>query len=350
MSTLEILGGLFLVVVFVGVYFAWKLYRAATAYQRTEFFKAMSVLPDLDLNLEPSTRSDWVSLDQLDFQEEHLRNNGADHVGHFSHYSDGVELRISLWNYKQRAIAALYEAEIELNPGLATFCYDLVARTKNGSICVSSNADALLDSRPSNHALHPSQAPCVTKFFRTLKSNAPKDTEFIKIKDAKEFFHDVYIDTTEWAWREEQLRSDKTQQALIALKIKPSEELMQQLIDLGHSNTVDVYTEKARKRFARHSSMNVERWESIRDELVFVHQEMRLQDLRDAIWDLSDELTDAQEDLLDKLEAEEITKQSYDALNVFKSLLSKLDIRARRVATMSSPIQSQVYLPRSLKE
>ena len=128
----------------------------------------------------------------------------------------------------------------------------------------------------------------MTKFFRTLKANAPNDVEFIKIKDAKEFFHEVYIDTTEWSWREEQLRSDRTRQALVAIKIKPSEELLQQLIELGHSNTVDVYTEKARKRFARHSSMNLERWESIRDELVFVHQKMKLQDLRDAIWDLSD--------------------------------------------------------------
>lgn len=349
MSILEILGALFLIVVFIGVYFAWKLYRSATAYKRTEFVKAMSVLPELDLGLEPSTRSDWINLDQLDFQEEHLRNKGADHVGYFSHYSDGALLRISLWNYKQRAVAALYETEVELTPGQAIFYFDLVARIKNGSICVSSNASAALDSRPSNHSLHLSRAPCVTKFFRTLKSNAPEDTEFIKIKDAKEFFDDVYTDTTEWAWREEQLRNDRTQQALVALKIKPSEELMQQLIELGHSNTVDVYTEKARKRFARHSSMNLERWELIRDELVFVHQKMKLQDLRDAIWDLSDQLSDEQEDLLDRLEAEEVTKQSYDALNVFKSLLSKLDIRARRVATMSSPIQSEVYLPRSLK-
>ena len=349
MSILEILGLLFLIVLLVGGYFAWKLYRAATAYKRTEFVKAMSALPELDLRLETSTKPDWVSLDQLDFQEKYLRDKGADHVGYFRHNSDGVELRVSLWNYKQRAVAALYEAELELNPGQAAFFYDLVARLKNGSICVSSNADAALDSRPSNHKLYLSQAPSVTKFFRTLRSNAPEGAEFIKIKDAKEFFHEVYTDTTEWAWREEQLRSDRTQQALVALKIKPSEELLQQLIELGHRNTVDVYTEKARKRFARHSSMNLERWESIRDELVFVHQKMKLQDLRDAIWDLSDQLSEEQEDILDKLEAKEVTKQSYDALNVFKSLLSKLDIRARRVATMSSPIQSEVYLPRSLK-
>ncbi len=350
MLTLETLGALFLIVVIIGVYFAWKLYRAATAYKRTEFVKAMSVLPELDLDLDSSARSDWINLDQLDFQEEHLRNKGADHVGYFSHSSDGVEIHISLWNYKQRAIATLYETEEEQASGQASFFYELIARLKNGSICVSSNMHAGLNSRPSNHAMHLSQVPCVTKFFRTLKSNAPTDVEFIKIKDAKEFFYDVYTDTTEWAWREEQIRSDKTQQALIDLKVKPSEELMQQLIELGHSNTVDVYTEKARKRFARHSSMNLERWESIRDELVFIHQKMKLQDLRDAIWDLSDQLSDEQEDLLDRLEAEEVTKQSYDALNVFKSLLSKLDIRARRVATMSSPIQSEVYLPRSLKE
>ena len=349
MSTLEILGAVFLIAVLVCGYFAWKQYRTATAYKRTEFVKAMSVLPELDLRLESSAKSDWISLDQLDFQEEYLRNKGADHVGYFRHNSDGVELRVSLWNYKQRAAAALYETELELNPEQATFFYDLVSRVKNGSICVSSNSNAALDSRPSNHTLHLSRAPSVTKFFRTLKSNAPGDVEFIKIKDAKEFFYDVYTDTTEWAWREEQLRSDRTQQALVALKIKPSEELLQQLIELGHSNTVDVFTEKARKRFARHSSMNLERWESIRDELVFVHQKMKLQDLRDAIWDLSDQLSDEQEDMLDKLEAQEVTKQSYDALNVFKSLLSKLDIRARRVATMSSPIQSEVYLPRSLK-
>ncbi len=349
MSILEILGALFLIFVLIGGYFAWKLYRSATAYKRTEFAKAMSVLPELDLRLESSTKSDWISLDQLDFQEQYLRSKGADHVGYFRHNSDGVELRVSLWNYKQRAVAALYETELELNPGQAAFFFDLVARVKNGSICVSSNPNAALDSRPSNHTLHLSRAPSVTKFFRTLKSNAPEDAAFIKINDAKEFFYDVYTDTTEWAWREEQLRSNRTRQALVALKVKPSEELLQQLIELGHSNTIDVFTEKARKRFARHSSMNPERWESIRDELVFVHEKMKLQDLRDAIWDLSDQLSDEQENMLDKLEAQEATKQSYDALNVFKSLLSKLDIRARRVATMSSPIQSEVYLPRSVK-
>jgi len=349
MSILEILGAVFLIVVCVGGYFAWKLYRAATAYNRTEFAKAMSVLPELDFALDSSAKSDWINTYKLDTQEEKLRDKGAEHVGYFVHYSDGVEIRLSLWNYKQRAVAALYEAELETLAGQAAFFYDLVGRFKDGSICVSSNADAAHQSRPPNHSFHVSQAPSVTKFFRTLKSNAPEGSQFVKIKDAKEFFHDVYTDTTEWAWREEQLRSDKTQQALVSLEIKPSEELMQQLIELGHSNTVDVYTEKVRKRFARHSSMSIERWESIRDELVIIHQKMNMQDLRHAVWDLTANLSETQEKVLDKFENEQTISVNSDPLKAFEDLFSKLGISANPVATMSSPIASAIYLPASVK-
>ena len=77
------------------------------------------------------------------------------------------------------------------------------------------------------------------QFFKTLKAEIPQGKKVLKIEDPKEFFMDSYQDAAEWNWRPEQLKSDKTKQTFATVGITVTQELLNGLIDMGISYSVD---------------------------------------------------------------------------------------------------------------
>ncbi|MDX1456253.1 MAG: hypothetical protein R3276_01615 [Marinobacter sp.] len=340
---LQILGVVFLILLLAIGLLVWKVYRLVKTQANSDIAVAMSVLPAQSMELEPSHADDWSERERLDFQERQLKGIGAHHVGYFCVYSGLAVIRVSLWNVKDWAVVAIYEAQSSENRGEVTFIYEVASKLNDGSLCVTSNAHAVYDSRPANHRMLFDEAESVIDFLKRLKHELSSDGKAIRIADAREFFIDCYEDTSEWSWREEQLTSDKTRQVLAAVGVNVTDELMQELIDMGRSYSVEVNINKVRRKLARNARMSVEQWEKIRDRLIIVNEKMQIHHLLEAVYEAAGELSDVQEQVLDGFE--QTSRELLDPISAFQMLAQSMNLKLRRIAATEHPVKSEVYLP-----
>lgn len=340
---LQILGVIFLIVLCVIVYYVWKFKRFLKVHANSDLTVAMSLLPALDLDFEASSRDAWKEQAQLDFLESQLKRIGAGNLGYFSIYHGEAEILISMWNFRNQAVAFIYEGHSGLKDDAVAFFFEVACKLKEGSFCITSNPHASYDARPERHRIVFNESNSIVDFVKALKTEIPVGEQPVMIKDPMQFSKQVYEDIAEWAWRPEELKGKKLQQVFAAAGIKVTDELMEQLIDMGRSYAIDVNIERAKRKLAKHSKMSVEKWEKIRDELVFVTENMDIDHLIESIYDLADELSDVQQQVLDGFE--ENTKELIDPLGAFQMLLSSLNLKAKRVATMETPIKTEIYLP-----
>lgn len=340
---LQILGIIFLIVICVIGYFAWKFYRHVKTQGNSDIAIAISVLPSLNMELEPSNAGEWVESERLKYLESELKRIGADHVGYYCAYSGYAIIRISIWNFKNQAVAAIYEALSEQEKSDVAFIYEVACKLPEGSICITSNSNAAFDSRPKNHILTFNESKSIVEFIKAIKSEIPKGQKLLNIDDPKEFFVECYEDTAEWSWRSEQITSEKTQQIFSSVGVSVTEELLDQLIDIGISYSVEVNTNRARRKLAKHSKMTVDQWEKIRDKLVFINDKMQIDHLIEAIYDLAGDLSETQEQALEGFQSN--TDELNDPIGAFQMLVQSLNLKAKRITSMESPTKTEVYLP-----
>jgi hypothetical protein len=158
-----------------------------------------------------------------------------------------------------------------------------------------------------------------------------------------QFSQDAYAEIAEWTWRPEQLQSEKTQQVFAAAGVKVDDELMNELIDIGRNYAIEISVERAKRRLTKQSKISAERWEKIRNELVIVTDNMQPDHLIDAVYELAGELSDNQQQVLDGFA--DNTKKLSDPLGAFQMLLSALNLKVKRIASMETPVKTEVYLP-----
>jgi len=340
---LEILGWIFLVVICVGAYFAWKIYRFVKNQNNSDISLAMSVLPSMEMELEPSNAQEWKEVERLEYIESELKKIGASHVGFFCVYNGYAIIRISMWNFKDQAVAIIYEVLSELDKENVSFIYEVSCKLDDGSVCVTSNQHAVYESRPKNHKIVFSESNSILDFLKGIKSELPKDKKVQRIRDSKSYFLECYEDISEWGWRPEQIRGDKTQQVLSSVGVTVTEELMDELVEMGISYSVDVNINRARRVLAKHSKMSADQWEEIREKLVFINESMRLDHLVEAVYDIAGELTEAQEQVLEGFQ--DNTDKLVNPINAFQMLLQTLNLRVKKVTSMDDPIKTEVYLP-----
>lgn len=141
------MGVLFLVVVCVVGYFAWKIHRLARRRPHSDLLTAISVLPARDMELEPSSAREWKEQERLEYNESQLKRVGATHVGYFCVYSGYATIRVSMWHYRNQAVAVFYEGFSEADKDNVQFVYEVGCRLDGGSVCVTSNQHALAERR-----------------------------------------------------------------------------------------------------------------------------------------------------------------------------------------------------------
>jgi len=340
---LQILGIIFLLVICVVAYYGWKIHRFTKKQVNSDISIAYSVLPSQTMELEPSNAEEWKEKERLAYTESQLKKVGANHVGYFCVYNGYAIIRVSMWSYKDQAVAVIYEASSELDQNNVTFLYEVASKLENGSICITSNSSAVYDSRPSNHLIIFNESESILDFLRSIKSELPADEKLRKISDPKEFFIECYEDTSEWSWQNEQLSSDKTQQVLSSVGVNITEELMDELIDSGNAYSVEVNINKARRQLAKHSKMSVDQWENIRDRLVIINEKMQVYHLLDAIYDIAGDLTENQELVLEGFENN--TDELIDPIAAFYMLVQSLNLKIKRVTKMDVPVKTEIFLP-----
>ncbi len=340
---LKVLGVLFIIILAVALYFGWKIYRFLKKQSNSDLSKAMTVLPSLDMDLESSNKDEWVERERLDFMERALKKVGANNVGYYLVCHGCAAIQVSLWNFKDQVLVAIYEAASDLDKGNATFVYEAACNLGDGSLCITSNPHAVYDSRPDNHKLVFNESKSIIEFIQALKTELPEGKTVKKIRSPKDFFMSCYEDTAEWSWRAEQLKSDKMQQVLSSIGVDVTDELLGELIEYGSSYSVELNTKRARQRLAKCSKVSADRWEAVREQLVFINEGMSLNHLVDAVYDLAGELSETQEDVLDGFQStsEELT----DPIGAFQMLMQSLNLNVKRIATMDLPVKTEVYLP-----
>ena len=129
----------------------------------------------------------------------------------------------------------------------------------------------------------------------------------------------------------------------MSVGVDVTEELLDELIGLGISHSVEVNVDRARKRLAAHSKMGAGQWEKVRDRLVFVNENMQMDHLESSIYELVGELTETQEKVLEGIKAN--TEEVIDPISVFQMCLQTMNIKAKRVISMDVPVRTEVYLP-----
>jgi len=340
---LQILGAVFLIVVCVVAYFSWKIYRFVKKQEDSDISLAMSVLPAMEMELEPSSAQEWKEVERLGYIESDLKKIGATHVGYYCVYIGCVIIRVSIWNYKNQAVATIYEALSELDKENTSFIYEASCKLKDGSVCITSNQHAVYESRPENHKIVFRESNSILDLLKGIKSELPDGKKIQKIEDPKRYFLECCEEISEWGWRSEQIKSDKTQQVLSSVGVTITEELTDELIDMGASYSVEVNINRARSALAKHSKMTASQWEKVRDELVFINESMKSDHLVEAIYDLGGELTDAQEQVIEGFQAN--TDTLVDPIGAFQMLLQTLNLQVKRVTSMDVPVKTEVYLP-----
>jgi len=132
-------------------------------------------------------------------------------------------------------------------------------------------------------------------------------------------------------------------QKLSSAGVSPKDKLVDELVEMGVSYSVEVNINRAKRRLASHSNMTAEQWEKIRDKLVFVNERMQTDHIINAVYELGGELTDSQNKVIKGFEKN--TKELIDPVSAFQILLQSLDLKVKRITVMNEPVKTEVYLP-----
>jgi len=336
-------GAAFFVVLCVFAFVAWKIFKLTRKHANSDLSVAVSALPAMEMKLESSNAEEWKESEQLNFTESELKKIGANHVGYYSVYNKSAIIKVSIWNYKNQSMAVIYETSSKANPKKVSFIYEVSCKLNSGSLCITSNPQASYDNPPKNHRIVFKESNSILDFLRAIKTGLPKGAKVQKIDDPKAYFLECYEDVSEWGWQEEQLKNDKTLQKLSSAGVSPKDKLVDELVEMGVSYSVEVNINRAKRRLASHSNMTAEQWEKIRDKLVFVNERMQTDHIINAVYELGGELTDSQNKVIKGFEKN--TKELIDPVSAFQILLQSLDLKVKRITVMNEPVKTEVYLP-----
>ncbi|SMF14668.1 hypothetical protein SAMN02745866_00948 [Alteromonadaceae bacterium Bs31] len=350
MLFLQILGGIFLILLFVGAFYGWKIlrfFRRLKGIANSDLNKLITVLPEMSLELENSDLVDWQERDKLVEQENTLRRLGLVHHGYFVTYAGASTVHISLWCFKKALVFAFYEGQADCdedNPIPPTFCYECLARLSDGgSLCISNSSFADLMPRQSQHRLLKTDLVEPAAMLNTLKKNIPTGTKVLPIADVKKYFCETYEQINEWLWQEPQLRSAEIDGVMQQLGIEASDELITELLQHGKLMRSELRSKQIISRLSANAKMSAAKWEQIRDKLVVIHSDMTSSELVGAIYQLSPNINQKQEDMLDKLADD---KTTVNGLEEFGRLCSEYGFarNAKRLAKVSEPVRGEIYL------
>lgn len=304
-----------------------------------------ALLPEINLRLIPSSRERWSDTERLDGDHAKLEAQGLEHCGFFNFKGQGDFSELSIWQYKNAVTIALCETSNESDEddaSLAQYSMSAVVKLSNGHTLSISNAESAdWLPQPEQHRTVKSHAGDVYELLKSLKKNTPVATKIIPSKDPLALFSEHYEGYSAWLWTEEQLASSAFAEACEALDISLSDNDLDELIETGREQLSSAYTRKILTRLEQSSQMSDETWEEIRNRLVVVHEKMTADDISNTVYRLVTSPSVDQEEMIDEFSE---SVNSSTPLESFRELISSLNSDAKRIATMSQPVSSEIYL------
>lgn len=350
MSILQILGVAAVILVPVASVFGWKRYSKAKEAERLSlnFDRALTILPQLELTLQPSSVEAWVDSSRIKTDEITLREAGLVHQGYFVNRSSLRKLQVSLWQFKDCLTVALCENQIEsdnFDEEMQTqYSCEAIARLNNGTTLGVSNGEVAKQlgfSGPNPVIISDESDPL--SVMRSIKTNIPAGVKLVPIGDSQGLFVAYYESQSHWLWQAEQLDSAQVRSLMESHDIEVSDELLQQLQEHGQSFLSQIYSHKILERLGQTPTMNAAHWRAIRGKCVVIHEKMSAEDLSTALFQTLTDLTSAQEKELESLgEGGPI----HDPITSFQEYLDSFSSggATKRIAKMRQPVKAEIYL------
>lgn len=351
MSIVQILIVFAVIVLPVAAFVGWKMYSKAKAAERlaTNFDRALTVMPQLELTLQASTIDQWVDASRIKTDEITLREAGLIHKGYFVNRSSLRKLQVSLWQFKNSLTVALCENQIEsesFDDELQTeYSCHAIARLNNGAAFSVTNSPSAKRLRFSEHnPVVISDASDPLSLMRAVKGALPSGTKMVPIEDSKTLFVANYECQSHWLWQSEQLHSEQVRTLLEAHEVDVSDELLEQLQEHADAFLSQIYSHKVLERLGQIPSMDAAQWQQIRGKCVVIHEKMSAEHLSSALFQTLPELTSKQEKELESLgDGGPIG----DPITSFQEYLDSFNSGrpTKRIAKMQQPVRAEIYLP-----
>lgn len=350
MLMLQILGALFVVLLAVAGFFAWRFYRGAKNLVSggQDLYTLISVLPPLHIDLEQGNAQDWTA-PQRDDDEQSLLQAGFEHTGYFKTNIAEAMVLISLWNNPKRGIAAaLMEAQSysddDQAPAFSSYAADVfVGFSDGGSLTVTSNKDLGILPRPPQHLTVSAPEKDIKHLFSLLKPNLPAGKKIRVAKDIKALYIKLFEEGSAWVWQADQLRSTSCQDLMNTLGVKLDDQLLQQLLDHARMALNERISERVLLRLAQAKSLSAASWEQVRERLVVVHSNMHAEDLSECLYALLPDIDEAAEAELEDFASK---GQLDQPLEVFAATLTRLKgaQEVKRFAKIKAPVPALIYI------
>lgn len=326
-------------------YCAYRLWQPepVLALEAPVVERIKGLLPPLELKLVVSSANQWRSRPALADIEKHLKQLSAKHCGYFTFEQAQAKTQISLWLIQERVMVAVYEVQSKSTDTDVTLVVDLICRLKRGSLCVSSNMQAISQARPKAHPFVFQAGNDIKAMVSSLKKQLKLGYKPLVIEDAQRFFHWCHQELAIWAWQEPQLCSEYNRRLFRSLGIQPDKADYQSLIAMGLAHQKMREKNKLLETLERHPKISSDYWQRIKDQIIIIESDMSPDAVAQEVIALLNAPDHSQKHLLAGFVKN--SQGDFNPFRAFTDLATHCQIRLKKLAALKGDKQFEVYLP-----
>jgi len=150
----------------------------------------------------------------------------------------------------------------------------------------------------------------------------------------REVFERAYADEMDWRLSRGGATEEEIRRMALASGEEYSDEQIAATLELQRWEAIESLNTALRKRFAEETTMSVAEWDRISDELLFIHDDLSADELRDMVEDWFSEDPDQYR-----------WPEDLPGRETFATVIAQIpeNRRPRRVGTVSEPVEADVY-------
>ena len=348
MIFLQILGGIFLLILLVIGYFVfrfWRGIRRALEASSGDFAKVIEILPPIFLELDSLPDSEWRSKDAIKQDKKLLTAAGFHHEGDYKTFHGLSEMHLSVWKHPKNQIAVIIiEGFVPDDDSVpVAYLHDVCLKGQVGAFTLTNSTQGALLPRPKKYPYVIQEDKSLRDLLSSLKQHIPSNFKPVPFAKATDLYKVGAQEYAIWLYQREQLVSEKIERLFEPLQLKLEGELLDQLVEYGQEEASRFHSENIVKFISERTKMSAGQWEQIRDRLVVVHAKMSGQNVCDALYQLVnyEQLDSIESDI----EAASESKEAVDPFKLLDELTKKADaVLPKCIATLSKPMPAKIFI------
>jgi hypothetical protein len=338
---LMIIGGLVVLVVVTAVlgllWLRWKIRKLGGKFGEMLDSLQAGGPPPMRIKLEAVSAVDWEDPDAVDKLLQPLREVGFTDIG--TYVIAAIDTRAhALQQPAESVCAVIYE-----HPQIGVWA-DLVTRYEDGGTISYANAKDDRMDRPANRQVTYFEGCDTGKLYRRLLDERPRKAMFrVDAGNFVDVFEQAYAEEMDWRMS----RGGPTEQEIRRIAERDGQECTPELVETIRGSWSQSYNEflddQLRDAYLATSGVAASRWEQIRDQVVFVHDQLTPQE----VVDLYEEALDWDDGRAEALsDAAQRTAESRSPRDAFAECNVKLPSQSRfeKIGSVDEPVAADVYL------